>query len=99
MSEEKRSFAQEMFQNRSEWDYMQEALYMLLRERYENGIEDIKSIDEYDYSIEFWIAQGTTLDTGDRKILWDIGFSRCWLCVRNGSKQDEVYYDLSGVTP
>ena len=96
---EQPTFAQEMFRNQHERNRLEDALYMLLRERYQNGIEDIKCIDEYDYSVEFWIAKGATLDAGDRQILRDIGFNKCWLCVRDGTKEDEVYYPLHEATP
>jgi hypothetical protein len=89
---EKESFADALYRNQSERSRLEDVVFWFLKDKYENGIEDIKSYDWYDYSIEFWVTKGTVLDEGEQRVLWDLGFSRCWLCVRDGKKEDEVYY-------
>lgn len=68
-----------------------------MEDSFRNGIVDVKSVDEYDYSIEFWVKKGTKLSKEDKKILRKMGFVKCWLCVKNEkgneSKEDEIYYD------
>ena len=90
----KESLAEAIFRNMFEEARLEDVIYWFLKDKFENGIEDIKSFDSYDTSIEFWIQKGTTLDRGDRRVLSKLGFARCWLCVRDGTKDDEVYYEL-----
>ncbi len=94
MARTKESFADALFKNQRERETLEDVVYWFLKDKFENGIEDIKSYDPYDNSIEFWVTKGTKLDRGERQVLRRLGYSRCWLCVRDGSKDDEVYYEL-----
>ncbi len=88
------SLAHALYLASSKVDSLEWIIYELMEDSFKSGIQNIKSVDEYDYSIEFWIAKGTKLSEEDKKILKKMGFMRCWLCVKDGVKEDEVYYEF-----
>lgn len=86
------NLADEVYELHRQIDRLEDSIYHCLLNEFKHGIVDIKSYDDYDSSIEFWVVKGTVLDGTAQKILWKLGFARCWLCVKDGTKEDEVYY-------